>query len=196
MRSTNIRTKRIKIFQINSRKEYVMSTSQIIKFWKANQNLNDNGWLSNFHHQAFEAPSRIKGKSETFQYSEQYFMYLKAMVFHQPQTADYILNHPELKPNDFKRLGRQLPNYDKYGDTWESYKDKIMYKALYYKFKNKTLRQKLLDTKDTYLVEASPYDRYWGAGVMSTQIYQPDVFPGKNKLGHLLMQLRQDISEG
>lgn len=166
---------------------------KIIKFWKADKKLNSNGWLSNFHHQSFEAPGRIKHQSETFQYSEQYFMYLKALVFQQPATADYILAHPELKPNDFKKLGRQLPNYDVYGPKWEAYKDQIMYKAIYYKFKNPQLRQHLIDTKDAYLVEASPYDRYWGAGVMASQIYQPDIFPGENKLGHLLMKLRQDI---
>jgi len=171
-------------------------TEKIIKFWKADNTLKTNGWLSNFHHQSFDAPGRVKNHNETFQYSEQYFMYLKALVFHQPETADYILAHPELKPNDFKKIGRQLPNYDKYGETWESYKDKIMYKALYYKFQNPKLKQMLLQTGTAYLVEASPYDKYWGAGIMASQISQPDDFPGENKLGHLLMALRQDISEG
>lgn len=169
--------------------------ASIIKFWKADNTLKSNGWLSNFHHKPFEAPSRIKGRNETFQYSEQYFMYLKALVFKQPETADYILAHPNLKPNDFKRIGRQLPNYDEFGPTWESYKDKIMYKALYYKFQDPTLQKLLLDTKDAYLVEASPYDKYWGAGVMASQIYKADSFPGQNVLGHLLMTLRTNLQK-
>lgn len=170
-------------------------TQDIIKFWKANQRLTPNGWLSNFHHQSFQAPSRIKGETATFQYSEQYFMYLKALVFRQPSTADHILAHPELSPNDFKKIGRNLPNYDKYGQTWEEYKDKVMYKVLYYKFKNPVLRQKLVDTKDAFLVEASPYDRYWGAGVGADDIHSDLKFPGQNKLGELLMNLRKKINE-
>lgn len=168
-------------------------SQKIIKFWKADQQLKSNGWLSNFHQQSFEAPSRLKNKNATFQYSEQYFMYLKALVFRQPSTADYILNHPELKPNDFKKIGRELPHYERYGQTWEEYKDLIMYKAVYYKFKNPILRQKLLDTKDAFLVEASPYDRYWGAGVGANNINDSLNFPGQNKLGELLMKLRKDI---
>ena len=60
-----------------------------------------------------------------------------------------------------------------------------MYKALQAKFyQHKRLGQQLRDTGDRDLIEHSPYDSYWGDGGDGT---------GKNRLGLLLMRLRDDM---
>ena len=65
---------------------------------------------------------------------------------------------------------------------WESVKDDVMYRALYYKFiQHENLLLLLLGTGNLDLIEHSPYDSYWGDG--------PDG-RGQNKLGRLLMRLR------
>lgn len=60
-----------------------------------------------------------------------------------------------------------------------------MMKALRVKFNhNIDLKNKLINTGDVELVEDSPYDYYWGVGRKGT---------GKNRLGILLMELRQEF---
>lgn len=68
---------------------------------------------------------------------------------------------------------------------WEEVKDGIMLELLRYKFKhNEDLKTKLLSTGDKYLEETNWWgDRYWG--VCKGE--------GKNKLGHLLMQVRSEL---
>ena len=69
---------------------------------------------------------------------------------------------------------------------WEEVKEDIMFKALHAKFiQHEKLKQMLVGTKDRVLVERSPYDSYWGDGGNGT---------GKNRLGILLMKLRDDLT--
>jgi ribA/ribD-fused uncharacterized protein len=69
---------------------------------------------------------------------------------------------------------------------WEGVKEDIMFKALQAKFtQHEKLKQMLVGTKDRVLVERSPYDSYWGDGGNGT---------GKNRLGILLMKLRDDLT--
>lgn len=66
-------------------------------------------------------------------------------------------------------------------------KDMYMLIALTCKFtQHAALEQVLLSTKGRTIVEASPKDSYWGDG--------PDK-KGKNKLGVLLMRLRDELSK-
>jgi ribA/ribD-fused uncharacterized protein len=68
---------------------------------------------------------------------------------------------------------------------WEDIKEDVMYKALQAKFhQHKGLGQQLRDTGDRELIKHSPYDSYWGDGGNGT---------GKNRLGVLLMRLRDDM---
>jgi ribA/ribD-fused uncharacterized protein len=52
------------------------------------------------------------------------------------------------------------------------------------KFDNLALRNALINTGGKLLVEASPYDYYWGCGASGTW---------QNKLGKLLMALRSEL---
>ena len=88
-------------------------------------------------------------------------------------------------PGQAKRLGRKVNLNVEY---WDSIKDIIMYKILDLKFSkdNWSLRQKLKSLKGAYLEETNTWhDTYWGVcdGV------------GENKLGQLLMKLRDEIIE-
>ena len=69
---------------------------------------------------------------------------------------------------------------------WEEMKEDIMFKALQAKFaQHEKLKRMLVDTKDRQLVERSPYDSYWGDGGDGS---------GKNRLGVLLMRLRDNLT--
>jgi ribA/ribD-fused uncharacterized protein len=68
---------------------------------------------------------------------------------------------------------------------WEQVKEEVMYTALKAKFsQHLKCREILLSTDDALIVEDSPYDYYWGWGKSHT---------GKNRLGILLMKLRNEI---
>ena len=66
----------------------------------------------------------------------------------------------------------------------------------YYKFtQNKNLKNKLLSTKGTILVEASPFDRVWGIGLDKSNplVLNRESWRGSNWLGEVLTQLREDL---
>ena len=66
---------------------------------------------------------------------------------------------------------------------WHQIKDEVMLEILRKKFADHHLSNVLKKTGNRSLVEASPYDAYWG--------YGPDM-TGKNRLGELLMQVRYE----
>lgn len=68
---------------------------------------------------------------------------------------------------------------------WEQVKEQVMYQGLKAKFtQHPALRQILLSTGNAYIVEDSPTDYFWGWGKDHS---------GKNRLGHLLMRLREEL---
>ncbi|KKL76505.1 hypothetical protein LCGC14_2044250, partial [marine sediment metagenome] len=70
---------------------------------------------------------------------------------------------------------------------WESIKEGVMYDAIKAKFtQHEDLREILLSTGDAKIIENSPIDKYWGCGKKGT---------GKNRLGVLLMRLRNELRE-
>ena len=88
-------------------------------------------------------------------------------------------------PGDAKRMGRKV---ELRGD-WEEVKDSVMLKVLRIKFKDEKLRGKLLATGNAMLIEDTRWhDNWWG-------VCNCEKCPGvgKNMLGTLLMQVRQEI---
>lgn len=68
---------------------------------------------------------------------------------------------------------------------WERLKDDVMLRAVRRKFvANPDIREVLVSTGDELLVEASRHDYYWGSG---------DDGSGKNRLGQMLMRVREEI---
>lgn len=83
-------------------------------------------------------------------------------------------------PGAAKKAGRKV----KLRADWESVKDGVMLELLRQKFTDPDLKYQLLETRNAPLIEGNWWgDTYWGVckGV------------GKNMLGQLLMQVRQEL---
>lgn len=86
---------------------------------------------------------------------------------------------------------------DAYADmsNWEGTRDWSMYTKLLKKFKNPTLRQKLLDTGNAKLINTvKNCDNYWGQ--CTCKYCRQSQIKGINKLGELLMRIRDETREG
>lgn len=127
-----------------------------------------------------------------FNSAEQYMMYMKAKNFEDDGIAEQILKTKT--PSEQKKLGRQVKNFNAYG--WLQICKKVVYDASNAKFtQNFELNRKLLDTKGTTLVEASPDDSIWGIGLAEDHpnARNRSTWRGTNWLGEILTQLREDL---
>ena len=74
-----------------------------------------------------------------------------------------------------------------------------MKEGLYHKFaKNPTLKEKLLATAQSVLVECNPADSFWSCGLNLSDwqiICNPGKWPGANMLGVLLMEVREELKD-
>lgn len=128
----------------------------------------------------------------TFNCSEQFFMYKKAMFFGDTETANKILQ--ETEPKKHKDLGRLVKGFNK--DIWDGVSFAIMEEAVYQKFRQNLIEaNQLLRTGDKQLVEASPVDTIWGIGLHETNnlINDPTNWKGKNWLGQILVKVRERL---
>lgn len=130
----------------------------------------------------------------TWNTSEQLFMYQKALFFNDYNIAETIKNC--LRPEDAKRLGRKIKNFDE--DRWNKVSTEIMFQAVYAKFSQlESLRQYILQEKfnNKHFVEASPFDKIWGIGLHYNDKLcdNRDNWLGQNKLGQVLDNVRNKI---
>lgn len=126
--------------------------------------------------------------------AEQYMMASKAKFFDDEDTHDRIMEAEH--PREQKKLGRLVKGFS--ADRWNAQAREIVYEGNYAKFtQNADLLEKLLSTKDTTLVEASPYDCVWGIGMRETDsgVNNRDNWRGTNWLGEVLTGLREDLIE-
>jgi ribA/ribD-fused uncharacterized protein len=108
--------------------------------------------------------------------------YFQAQKFPGAENAAYREKIRAAKtPKEAKALGRTRAVVIR--SDWEEAKEAIMLRALRKKFSRGELRNLLLATGDP-LIEGSPFDSYWGCGRTGK---------GKNRLGHLLMQVRAEL---
>lgn len=144
----------------------------IIQFYRVNEIY---GEFSNFA----SFPIEIGGK--TWPTSEHYF---QAEKFTDSDDKEFI----RLDPNPMKaaHVGRNNEDYERVSD-WHSIKDQVMLKALNAKFtQHPKLLTLLLDTASAELIEHTTNDCYWADGGDGS---------GENKLGKLLMHIREEASE-
>lgn len=140
-------------------------------------------------------PSKFTHNGINFTRGEQYMMYQKAMLFGDSEVAQAILLTDN--PKEQKDLGRLVRNYD--DAKWAAVRVDVMVEGLFEKFnQNEYLKQALLDTGDTEIVEASPYDRIWGIGWTEEDPEAQDKskWRGQNLLGIVLMKVRDKIRNG
>jgi ribA/ribD-fused uncharacterized protein len=106
----------------------------------------------------------------TFGCAEQFMMHGKAVLFGDAEIAAKILAADQ--PRTHKALGRQVRNFD--DAMWKREREAIVMAGNRAKFtQNPELRDKLLATRGTTLVEASPHDRIWGIGLAATDPRAP-----------------------
>ncbi|MGC9650933.1 NADAR family protein [Staphylococcus warneri] len=138
--------------------------------------------FSNFYKCSF----KLKGIE--FDSSEKAFMYCKAMLFNDVEIGEKILNSKS--PKDCKKLGRKVRGFNE--EIWKEKREKYMKIILLEKFKsNKYLRDKLLSTGNKIIVECSPFDKVWGIGIGVDDLMNGVEWKGENKLGYLLMEVRE-----
>ena len=161
-------------------------TDKHVCFW--------NEWPSNWHPVEFDV--EVNGVKCHFYNTEQYFMYMKAIVFGDEEIARQILEVSD--PKKVKALGRKVQNYDE--QVWNEKRYQIMLKANVAKFsQNEELKQLLLslEYEGHGFVEASPYDKVWGVRMYESN---PDIddetkWKGLNLLGKVLDETRRIIIE-
>lgn len=144
----------------------------------------ENGYLSNWYRSDFE----IDGHCYTT--NEQYMMYRKAALFHDPEIAAAICSTSD--PEKIKALGRKVYNYD--DRIWNGFRQLVVYDGLMAKFsQNNMLKRHLLETGDSLLAECAAGDRVWGIGLSmkSDKRFEPAQWRGDNLLGFTLMEVRR-----
>jgi len=137
-------------------------------------------------------PSKFSCNGVDYTRGEQYMMHQKALLFGDTSVAEAIMLTDN--PKEQKDLGRMVSNYD--DKVWSAKRIDIMVEGLFEKFnQNENLKQALLDTGDTEIVEASPYDLIWGIGYTEDRPEAQDKskWRGQNLLGIVLMKVRDKI---
>lgn len=90
------------------------------------------------------------------------------------------------KPSDVKALGSAIACRE----DWNRVKVDVMRQLVCAKFEqNPTLAERLLATGDAELIEDAPWDKFWGSGQFRN--WDPEV--GRNELGKILMQVRDEL---
>lgn len=144
---------------------------KIIKFYRATGTY---GFLSNL----FKKP--VIFEEREFPTSEHAYLYGK---FKDEETREWAMKSP--KPHLLSILAHGLFSWD-IVENWSKIKVNRMYKVLKVKFSNVKLREKLLETGNSILIENSKTDPFWGIGKKGN---------GKNMLGKLLMKVREEIKK-
>ncbi len=143
--------------------------SEVINFYSVS---GEHGCFSNF------SPHPIQLRGKTWPTSEHYF---QAMKFVGTPDEDEV--RQAKSPMIAARMGRSRKR--PFRKDWESVKDSIMHEAVLAKFtQHADLREMLLATGEAKIVEHTENDAYWGDGGDGK---------GKNKLGQILVQVREEL---
>lgn len=129
------------------------------------------GFLSNFYQFGFELDDKLWMTVEH---------YYQAQKYAGTELEEQIRLLPT--PYDTKKWGKLY----KVRSDWGQVKEEVMLKALFAKFSQEPLKSKLLATGEEEIIEAVPWDSYWGIGKDGK---------GQNRLGILLMQIREAIKD-
>lgn len=149
----------------------------------------ENGYLSNWYLSEFTIDDIA------FSSMEQYMMYEKAILFHDQETANKILQTDNVA--EIKALGRTVQNFD---DTvWGQSREEIVYKGVFEKFRqNPELRKRLERTGEEVIAECAVKDKIWGIGLSmkDEDRFCVERWKGQNLLGKIMMDVRKDIKQG
>lgn len=116
----------------------------------------------------------------------------KGYMFTNVEAAFQSQKHPgdeyqfsKMRPSQAKKLGRNIL----LRNDWEKVKNDVMYEACKAKFsQDEELKQRLLDTGNEYIQEGNNhFDKIWGV------IKQSGKWVGENRLGKILMKIREEL---
>lgn len=137
-------------------------------------------------------PSAFQVDGIRYATAEHYMMAEKARLFGDEAKVEQILANPD--PAAAKKLGRAVRSFD--AQRWDESSFSIVLRGNLAKFQqNEAERTFLLSTGDAVLVEASPYDAVWGIGLQRSHpdAAVPARWPGQNRLGFVLMEVRRQL---
>ena len=137
-------------------------------------------------------PFKFEENGIVYKTAEHYMMAGKAKLFNDEEILGKILE--ACSPNQAKSLGRKVKNFDP--KSWDEHKYDIVKQGNLLKFsQNEKFKEFLLSTNDKILVEASPYDKIWGIGMLETdtRAENPLLWNGENLLGFALMEARDEL---
>lgn len=129
-----------------------------------------------------------------FSCCEQFMMVDKAIIFSDPDSANAILTTKH--PQDQKALGRKIKNFEQ--KLWDKVKLDFVFTGNYLKFtSSEELKETILRTGNSLLVEASPYDKIWGIGLSMSDSRKEDesLWRGQNLLGICITAVREKIKK-
>ena len=96
----------------------------------------------------------------------------------------------DLIQKEIKKLGRKVKKYDE--NTWNQHKRSYVAKGNYEKFtQNPELKQAILNTVNTIMVEANPFDKL--STKYDPNATSPSKWKGQNILGKILTNLREKL---
>jgi N-glycosidase YbiA len=146
-----------------------MSEKEVINFYSTKD---EYGCFSNFAAYPFRINNKVRKTSEHYFQAQKF-----AGTEHEEELR--LVDSPMV----VARMGRDRKRPLR--KDWEVVKDDIMREALRAKFtQHEDLKKILLETGDAYLVEHTTNDSYWGDGGDGS---------GRNMLGKLLMELREEL---
>lgn len=93
-----------------------------------------------------------------------------------------------------KKFGRGVQNYDE--ERWNQRRSKIVLFGAREKFnQNPDLKEILMKTGDTHMIEVAPRDSIWGIGLSEYDAKRtpPEQWPGLNLLGKVLDTLKAEF---
>jgi ribA/ribD-fused uncharacterized protein len=137
-------------------------------------------------------PVHFDEEGIVYKTAEHYMMVSKAKVFKDNEMIEKIVACET--PKEAKAFGRQIANFD--AAVWDQHKYQVVVKANVLKFsQNPELKQFLLSTGNTVIVEASPRDLIWGIGLgeHNPKSQNPNTWRGRNLLGFALMEARDEL---
>ena len=135
-------------------------------------------------------PSAFVVDGEGYATAEHWMMAEKARLFGDADAESRVFETED--PAEVQAVGRSVRNYDE--DRWREHRFEIVVAGSLAKFgQDPVLRDYLLSTEGTVLVEASPRDAVWGIGMGrdDPRAARPSEWPGLNLLGSALMEARQ-----
>lgn len=132
------------------------------------------GFLSNFSLHGFALDGYMWYTSEHFYQAYKFT----------PGGQKFMSVNDAASPGIAKKIGGSFSG-ESIREDWKEYRLVVMRRALKAKFtQNLDIREQLIATGDTMLVEDSPVDYFWGIGADGS---------GSNMLGILLMELRNEL---